>query len=138
MEMYRLIELTLHAVLRFLPYLLLMYYIFKDSLRFPKWLTVVGIGLLTALRCLCGILPYFNPALLDRPNPGIIIIVILTVFFVKGNFGKSLFNMLMLVNISGFCVVVAKFTEGCSFPIMPSLFIDGRTVLPSFLSRQPS
>ncbi len=115
MEIYRFVELTVYSVLRFLPFLLLMFYTFYDRCRFPKCVTVIGIAAMTVLRCLCGYAPYFEPAVLERPNPGILVIVALSLIFVKEHFGKTLFTMLMLVNISGFTVVASKYFEGLFF-----------------------
>lgn len=115
MDPFRFFELTLYSVLRFLPFLLLMVYLFKDDRRFPKVVTALGVVLLTALRCLCGYVPYFNPSILSRPNPGILVIVAFCFLFIKGHFGKSLFCMFMLVNISGSTVVAAKYLEGIFF-----------------------
>ncbi len=114
MEFYRAVELTVHSILRILPYLLLMFYIFKDRFRFPKWVPIVGIAIITALRCLCSYAAYLDPSRLNDPNPGILILVALTVLLVK-DWGKGLFSMLMLANISAFAVTAAKYLEGLVF-----------------------
>ncbi len=116
MEIYRFIELTVYSLIRFVPFLLLMFYLFQDSLRMPKVFSLIGFSAVAVLRCLCGYAPYFNPAILNRPNPGILILAVLCLLFIKEHFGKSIFSMLMLINISGFTIVAAKYLEGIFFP----------------------
>ncbi len=111
MEAYRALELTVYSVLRILPYLLLMLYIFKGSLRFPKWVTVFAVLLITAMRALCSFLLYFNGERLANANPGFLLLVIFTFLLIKDHFGKSLFSLLMLNNISCFIVTAAKYLE---------------------------
>ncbi len=112
MEAYRAIELTLYSILRILPYLLLMLYIFKGHLRFPMWATVSTVVLLTGVRCLCGYLAHMDSSRLSNPNPGFLILVAFTFLLIKDHWGKSLFSMLMLNNISTFVVTAAKYIEG--------------------------
>ncbi len=112
MELYRAIELTAYSVLRILPYLCLMLYIFKGHFRFPGWVTISAAVLITAARCLCGYLAYLDSTRLSDPTPGFLILAALTLLFIKDNFGKSLFTMLMLNNISCFVVTAAKYLEG--------------------------
>ncbi len=112
MEAYRAVELTVYSVLRILPYLLLMLYIFKGRFRFPVWVTVSAAVIITALRCLCTYLLYFNTERLSNSNPGFLLLVAFTFFFIKDHWGKSLFSMLMLNNISSFAVTAAKYLEG--------------------------
>ncbi len=116
MAPYRIIEVVVYALLRFLPFLFLMYYVFRESCRLPRILTVVGMVLMAGGRCICGLVALRDPAILARPNPGILVLVALCLLFIKGNVGKSLFSMFMLVNISGFTLVTAKYLEGRIFP----------------------
>ncbi len=51
---------------------------------------------------------------LNDPNPGILILVALTVLLVK-DWGKGLFSMLMLANVSSFIVTASKYFEGIIF-----------------------
>ncbi len=115
MELYRAAELAVYSILRILPYLLLMLYIFKGYCRFPKWVTISAIVLMTAARCLCTYLLYFNGERLANSNPGFLILVAFTILLVKDHWGKSLFTMLMLNNISCFVVTASKYLENVSF-----------------------
>ncbi len=115
MEMTRALELTVYAVLRILPYLLLMYYVFRNHFRFPKWVIAATMAAITALRCVCGFVPYWDADKMNDPNPGILIFAVLTVVLVKGHWGKGLFTMLMLANVSAFAVTAAKYLEGLFF-----------------------
>ncbi len=115
MEFYRFIELTAYSLLRIVPYLLLFLYVFKGHFRFPKWLTIAAVVIISLLRCLCGYAAYFDTSRLNDPNPGIMIFVALSILFVKDHFGKSLFSLWMLANISGFVVIASKYFEGLLF-----------------------
>lgn len=114
MEFYRAIEITVYSVLRILPYLLLMFYIFKDHFRFPIWVPITAIAVITVLRCLCGYAAYLDTSRLNDPNPGILILVALTALLVK-DWGKGLFSMLMLANVSSFVATASKYFEGLIF-----------------------
>ncbi len=115
MPLYRAVELTVYSIIRILPYLLLMLYIFRGHFRFPKWVTVSAIVLMTAARCLCTYLLYFNGERLSNSNPGFLILVVFTLLFVKDHWGKSIFTMLMLNNISCVVVTTAKHLESIIF-----------------------
>ncbi len=111
MEFFRIAELTTYAILRILPYLLLMYYICAGHFRFPKWVTVSSLVLITALRCLCSYAAALDPSKLTDPNPGILVFVLLSILLIKDHPGKTLFSMWMLANISSFTVTAAKYAE---------------------------
>ncbi len=115
MELTRAIELTVYSVLRILPYLLLMFYIFRDHFRFSKRVMMGAILVVTILRCVCGYAAYWDVSRLNDPNPGILIFAALTVILVKDSWGKGLFTMLMLANVSSFVVTAAKYFEGLIF-----------------------
>ncbi len=115
MEFYRAVELTVYSILRILPYLLLMFYIFRENLRFSKWVTVSAVAGITVLRCLCSYLLYFNREQLSNSNPGFLLLVVFTLLFIKDYWGKSLFSLLMLNNISCFVVTAAKYLESVIF-----------------------
>ncbi len=115
MPPYRFIELTVYSVFRILPYLCLMLYIFKGHFRFPKWVTLSAVVIITALRCLCSYLLYFNTERLSNSNPGFLLLVAFTILLIKDNWGKSLFTMLMLNNISCLVVTAAKYLESIIF-----------------------
>ncbi len=115
MPLYRAVELTVYSIIRILPYLLLMLYIFRGHFRFPKWVTISAVVLMTAARCLCTYLLYFNGERLSNSNPGFLILVVFTLLFVKDHWGKSIFTMLMLNNISCVVVTTAKYLESVIF-----------------------
>ncbi len=109
-------ELTLYAILRFLPFLLLMLYIFRRELRFSKWVTAAGLVLLILVRIGLGLYAYYDELRPTEPNPGFFVYAAVSLLFVKAHYGKALFSMIMLNNISGFTVVAAKCLEGIFFP----------------------
>ncbi len=112
---WRFIELTVYSILRIAPYLFFFAYIFKDHFRFNRWITVTTLVAITLLRCVCGYTAYFDASRLTDPNPGIMIFVVLSVLFVGEHFGKSLFTVWMLSNISLFVVAASKYLEGLFF-----------------------
>ncbi len=116
MEVYRFVELTVYALLRIVPFLLLMLYIFDGHFRFSKPLTAVFVIIIAVLRCFCSYIPYFDVSIVELPNPGIMILVLLCLLLIKDHFGKSIFTLLMLANISGFTTTAAKYFEGILFP----------------------
>ncbi len=108
-------ELTAYAILRLLPFLLLMLYIFWGELRFPKWATVAGLVLLLLVRIGLGLYSYYDELRSTEPNPGFFVYVAASLLFVKAHYGKTLFSMIMLNNISSFTVVASKCLEGLVF-----------------------
>ncbi len=143
MPLYRTVELTVYSILRILPYLCLMLYIFKGHFRFPTWVTVSAAGVITVLRCLCGYLAYLDAERLTDPNPGILIFVALSVLLIRDHWGKSLFSMWMLANISSFVVTASKYFEGLIFGdyalqlhrwtnILTLLFLEAIVLIPLF------
>ncbi len=133
MPTYRAIELTLYAVMRIIPYLILMMYIFSGRFRFPKWVIITAAVLVTALRCLCTYIAYFDPTRLSDPNPGILIFVVLSILLVKDHWGKALFSMWMLTNVSSLAVTAAKYFESLIFGDIALQFHRWTNVLTLFL-----
>ncbi len=115
MELYRAVELTVYSVIRILPYLCLMLYIFRGHFRFPTWVTVSAVVLMSAARCLCTYLLYFNGERFVNANPGFLLLVAFTILLIKDHLGKSIFTMLMLNNISCFVVTASKYLESVIF-----------------------
>ncbi len=115
MPPYRALELTVYSIIRILPYLLLMFYVFRGHLRFPKWVTVSAVVLMTAARCLCTYLLYLDGERWVNANPGFLILAGFTILFIKAHPGKSIFTMLMLNNISTFVVTASKYLESVIF-----------------------
>ncbi len=115
MTPYRALELTVYSIIRILPYLLLMFYVFRGHFRFPQWVTVSAVVLMTAARCLCTSLLYFDSERFVNANPGFLILVAFTILFIKDHPGKSIFTMLMLNNISTFVVTASKYLESVIF-----------------------
>ncbi len=115
MDFPRAAELTAYSLLRIVPYLLLMFYIFRGHFRFPNWVIIPAMVLIAALRCLCGYAAYYDASRLTDPNPGILIFVALSILLVKDHWGKSLFSLWMLANISSFVVTAAKYFEWILF-----------------------
>ncbi len=115
MELYRAVELTVYSILRILPYLCFMLYIFKGHFRFTRWVTIAAIVLMSAARCLCTYLLYFNGERWVNANPGFLMLVAFTILLIKDHWGKSIFTMLMLNNISCVVVTAAKYLESAIF-----------------------
>ncbi len=116
MELYRFIEITLYALLRIVPFLALMVYVFRKELRFSDPITWGALGAITLARIVCAFFAYADESRINEANPGFLLYVALSILLVKAHFGKSLFTMLMLNNFSTFTVVAAKSLEGVFFP----------------------
>ncbi len=116
MEFYRFIEITIYAILRIVPFMFLMVYVFRKEMRFSDKIMWVFIAAIIVVRIVCAFFAYVDESRLNDPNPGFLVYVILSILLVKSHFGKSLFTMLMLNNFSTFTVVAAKSIEGILFP----------------------
>ncbi len=112
----RILELTLYALLRLLPFLALMLYVFWDKLRLPTLPSATAAVLLVLLRIGCGLYPLHDAGRVDQPNPGVLVYVAVCLLLIKAHFGKTLFTMIMLNNLSSLTVVFAKCLEGLLFP----------------------
>ncbi len=142
-ELYRFIELTAYSFFRFVPYLFLFLYTFNGHFRFPKAVTVIAAAVLAMLRCLCGYMAEHDVDSLTQPNPGILILVAFGMLSVKDHFGKSLFSVWMLANISAFTVTASKWLEGILFGNMALqlhrwtntvtlIFVEAAVLIPLF------
>ncbi len=92
-----------------------MMYIFKGKMRFPLWVNISAVVIITALRCMCTYLAYLDKSKLNDPNPGILVLVVFCILLIKSHWGMGLFSMLMLANIASFAVTAAKYLEGLFF-----------------------
>ena len=118
LPLYRIIEITFYALLNFLPYLILALYPFRNRLRFSRPVTILLISVLTLLQVTSGflavLLPHKTVGMLSALNTAAYFIFYLV--SVKAHFGKILFTLLMLSNISNLIVVISKCVEGILAP----------------------
>ncbi len=118
LPLYRVIEITFYALLNFLPYMMLALYPFRNRLRFSRPVTIFLIAVLTLLQVTSGflavLLPHETVGILSALNTAAYFIFYL--ISVKAHFGKILFTLLMLSNISNLIVVLSKCMEGILAP----------------------
>ena len=113
---YRLLEVALYSVLNFLPFLFLAMHPFCKQLRFSVTVTNVLVVLITLLQISIGLAVSFSS--IDVGLLQLLTTCIYTVFFfaaVKDHFGKLLFTLLALSNVSSMVTVTAKCLEGLIF-----------------------
>ena len=111
-------DLALYALLNFLPYLLLSLYPFRKKLRFSKSTTLISILTLSVFEMVLEYLvstslsayaQYFTMA-------STIICASAFFFFVREQFGKLLFTLLVTSNFANFIVVASAFFAHVLFP----------------------
>lgn len=115
---YRITEVSLFAVLNFLPYLAIALYPFRRNLRRSRRLTVLLVMSVTVIQTVIRL----SAAFLYPSGKGILTIVSTAVYFlfyfqaVRAHLGKTLFTLLLLSNIADFIVISSKCLEGFLFP----------------------
>ncbi len=113
-------ELIIYSLLNFLPYVTVALYPFRDSLRFSKKKTAFLIISASFIQVTLGLFAGYGSH--NAISLISLISTFLYIFFyflcVKAKFGKSLFILLMLSNISNFIVSLSKCIEGILFPDM--------------------
>lgn len=113
-------ELIIYSLLNFLPYVTVALYPFRDSLRFSKKKTAFLIISASFIQVILGLFAGYGSH--NAISLISLISTFLYIFFyflcVKAKFGKSLFILLMLSNISNFIVSLSKCIEGILFPDM--------------------
>lgn len=113
-------ELIIYSLLNFLPYVTVALYPFRDSLRFSQKKTAFLIISASFIQVTLGLFAGYGSH--NAISLISLISTFLYIFFyflcVKEKFGKSLFILLMLSNISNFIVSLSKCIEGILFPDM--------------------
>lgn len=113
-------ELIIYSLLNFLPYVTVALYPFRDSLRFSQKKTAFLIISASFIQVILGLFAGYGSH--NAISLISLISTFLYIFFyflcVKAKFGKSLFILLMLSNISNFIVSLSKCIEGILFPDM--------------------
>ena len=99
------------------PYVLLVLYAFKNSLRFNKIVTIVLCSILTVLEI--GLCHIANVADIDYRSVFSIASTVLYFLFciatVRNSFGKLLFSLMAIANIANLIVMFSKFIETMVF-----------------------
>lgn len=113
-------ELIIYSLLNFLPYVIVALYPFRDSLRFSTKKTALLIISASFIQIILGLFAGYGSH--DAISLISLISTFLYIFFyflcVKAKFGKSLFILLMLSNVSNLIVSISKCIEGMIFPDM--------------------
>ncbi len=115
---FHIAEVILYGLVNFLPCILLAVYPFRRSLRFPLWGMVVGILLNSVIHVAVEIGKYYT----DRNGLLSFLCSVVHAAFmaawIRGHYGKSMFTLLMMTNISNFIITTSKCLEGLLFPAM--------------------
>ncbi|MCI9077911.1 MAG: sensor histidine kinase [Lachnospiraceae bacterium] len=115
---YYFFETIMYAVFSLFPYIFLAICPFYDSLRFSKPVTTLFVSLLMVFQTACT----FIASILPDSQKGIFNMFSTAIYFlfyfitIKAHFGKILFTLLMLSNISNLIIVVSKCLEGMVVP----------------------
>ncbi len=109
-------EVILYGLVNFLPCILLAIYPFRRDLRFAPWVTVVGILVNAAIHVAVEICKYHTVyngllSLLCSVVHGVFMVL-----WIRGHYGKSMFTLLMMTNLSNFIITTSKCLEGLLFP----------------------
>ncbi len=116
MPIYRYVEITAYALLSFLPYLVLAYYPFRGELRFSRWVPAAFLPILVALQSASYIYAAEHRELWFVALGQTFLLALLFCLSLRAHWGKALFTLLMLSNISNFVLCAAKCLEGLLFP----------------------
>lgn len=115
---YHIIETIIYTILSLLPYIFLALRPFYDSLRFSKPITALLVSILMVFQAASA----FIASVLPASQKGILNIfstITYCLFYfiaIKSHFGKILFTLFMLSNISNLIIVVSKCLEGIVTP----------------------
>lgn len=114
----RITEIIVYSILNFCPYIILAVYPFRNHLRHSKKIATVQIILVTFIQIGLGIVAAFFTGnwkgLLSMAST--VIYACFYFWVIRANFGKMVFTLLMLSNISNFVVISSKCIEGIIFP----------------------
>lgn len=113
---YRIVEITIYALLNFIPFMALALYPFRNHFRYSKRKTAVLMGLISLVQVGLGLVSTFSGGSVGFLS--VISTVIYALFYfavVKAHYGKILFTLLMLSNIANFVVTSSKCLEGLIF-----------------------
>ncbi len=116
MTPFRVFEIALYALVSFLPPVLLALFPFTNRLRFSKSVTICGMLLLYLVR----IAITYLTSIADRRGPivllGTFLYALFFFLFIREEFGKCLFPLLMMSNILNLILTATKVTEKLLFP----------------------
>lgn len=113
---YRILEVTICSLLKFLPFLLLALHPFAKHFRFPKPVIVLGTALLIGTQIVLDMFSAFSG--INEGFLSLLSTAVYALFYfiaVKVHFGKTLFTLLMLSNITNFVMMSSKALEGFLF-----------------------
>ncbi len=118
MTPFRIFEIILFSLLNLIPYALLAIYPLKCQLRFTPVGTAVGVIVAAVARTGFNLWISSDPSRSSFDFPILIFYALFSLLLFKTQFGKSMFTMLMLCNISNFITTAAKCAEGLLFPAL--------------------
>ncbi len=116
MELWRIAEIILFSLINFLPCFLMALYPFRRQLRYSRLSTGVGIALNTLVHTACTLLKFVFPEWTEYVSLVCTAAHALSMYiWIDAHFGKSIFTLLMMTNISNFIMVASKCLEGLLF-----------------------
>lgn len=113
----RIFEIVLYSLVNFLPYFLLVLYLFKEDFRFSKSINLCLFVLLVGLEIfVCVWASLFSPGNASVSFLNTTAYALLLLFTIKAHPGKLLFILLIISNMANQVVFTAKCLEGFLFP----------------------
>ncbi len=117
-ELYRLVEVSVYALLNFLPLAILAVYLLRNQLRCRTGIIVCLLCVLSLFQITIGIrLVFFPGRFLGMLSFGCTVVYAVSLLYaVKAPAGKTMFVLLFLSNIENYVVMLSKCLEGQLFP----------------------
>ncbi len=118
MDLFYALEVTVYSFLQFIPCILLALYPFRSNLRYSRLITALGVLLNACVHAACNFLKSYG----DYDGMLSMACTLVHVFFmflwIRDHWGKGLFTLLMMTNISNFLFVLSKCMEGLVVPAL--------------------
>ncbi len=116
MEVRYILEVCLYSSIQFIPCILMALYPFRDNLRSSWTVTALGIGFNTIIHALVNALKLITPYNGILSVACTLVHMLFMFLWIRDHWGKGLFTLLMMTNISNFILVVSKCLEGIFAP----------------------
>lgn len=114
--LYRIVEIAVYSLLNFVPFMAIALYPFRNNFRFSRPKTFFLIIMISLVQIGIGLTVVFST--MDTGLLSALSTIIYALFYfaaVKVHWGKSLFTLIMISNISNFVVTSSKCLEGIIF-----------------------
>ncbi len=117
---FRIIELVLFSAISYLPFFLVALLPYRNSLRFPKFVTALFLVLLTALRTgIASWIAFRTNGLMSASSIAqTLLITLFLLLLIKAPIGKKLFTLFLMLGIGTIIISISKTVEGLLFPTL--------------------